>query len=77
MRRHLRLTRASEVRVARNITDLVSPEHVERFRARAVDVEGVSRPAGEPEPNKLGVVNLGIGGLRHGAVDVMDDGQRG
>lgn len=77
MRRHLRLTRASEVRVARNIADLVSPEHVERFRAGAVDAEGVSRLAGEPKPNELGVVNLGIGGLRHGAVDVMDDGQRG
>ena len=76
MRRHLRLTRASEVRVARNIADLVSPKHVERFRVRTVDVEDVSRLAGEPEPNELGVVNLGIGGLRDDAVLVMNDGQR-
>ena len=75
MQRHLRLTRASEVRVARNIADLVSPKHVERFRARTVDVESVSRLARESEPNDLSVVNLGIGELRDGAVHVMNDGQ--
>lgn len=40
-RRHLRLMRASEVRVVRHVGDVLWPGDVERFRARAVQVEGV------------------------------------
>ena len=37
--RHLRLTRAAEVRVVRNVESLRRPEGVERFRAEKVVVE--------------------------------------
>ncbi|KAF2723316.1 Ribokinase-like protein [Polychaeton citri CBS 116435] len=36
MQRHLRLTRAAEVRVVRNVSALRHPEHTEQFRAQPV-----------------------------------------
>lgn len=43
MKRHLRRTKASEVNVVRNVKDLLEPPEVEKYKARALDVD-YSRP---------------------------------
>ncbi|KAF2403898.1 pyridoxal kinase [Trichodelitschia bisporula] len=47
--RHLRLTRAAEVRLVRNVGDLVSPPEGERFRARAVEGDETEAEQGKGE----------------------------
>ncbi|EME79273.1 pyridoxal kinase [Pseudocercospora fijiensis CIRAD86] len=47
MERHLKLTRAAEVRVVRNMRALREPPELEKFRAQAVDVRG---EGGDAEP---------------------------
>ncbi|KAG9621778.1 hypothetical protein KCU69_g22454, partial [Aureobasidium melanogenum] len=57
--KHLRLTKAAEVRVVRNWKDLVYPPDIEAFKAHAVNVElDANLPT---EPDELGVVNMGTG----------------
>ncbi|KAI4746859.1 Ribokinase-like protein [Aureobasidium sp. EXF-12298] len=57
--KHLRLTKAAEVRVVRNWKDLVYPPDIEAFKAHAVNVElDANLPIG---PDELGVVNMGTG----------------
>ncbi|GAB7356677.1 hypothetical protein MBLNU459_g7390t2 [Dothideomycetes sp. NU459] len=59
--KHLRLTKAAEVRVVRNWRDLVNPPESE-FRAQNLEVE--IEPDHRAEPDELGVVNAGLGGIQ-------------
>jgi pyridoxine kinase len=43
MKRHLQKTKAAEVNVVRNVKDLLEPPEVEKYKARALDVD-YSRP---------------------------------
>ncbi|KAF2088369.1 Ribokinase-like protein [Saccharata proteae CBS 121410] len=55
-KRHLRKMRECEVRVVRNVGDLVEPEGMERFRAQEVFLEGwVGEATGERKGDELGV----------------------
>ena len=58
--KHLRLTRAAEIRVVRNADALRNPPDVENFKAQSVDVEDES-DADFRKPDELGVVRLGAG----------------
>lgn len=63
--RHLRRTRAAEVRVVRNARDLREPVDLEKFRAREITEEemgGIDETVGEPEKDGLGVTNVAGGG---------------
>ncbi|KAF7193465.1 putative pyridoxal kinase C6F6.11c [Pseudocercospora fuligena] len=66
MERHLKLTRAAEVRVVRNTRALREPPELEKFRAEAVDVD-VSGDGGYEEPaDELGVLKVAGGqGIPH------------
>lgn len=57
--RHLRLTKAAEVRVVRNARDLIDPPGLEGFRAQCVVVDVVPEPRAQPD--ELGVVRVGTG----------------
>ncbi|KAF2806920.1 Ribokinase-like protein [Mytilinidion resinicola] len=65
-KRGLRLSRAAEVRVVRNVGDLVSPPNVEKFKARAVEVDVEKDGVGDKGPgsqvDQLGVRQLALGG---------------
>lgn len=63
-KRHLRLTKAAEVRVVRNVKDLLHPPETDRFKAKALEVE---LSAKEPTADGLGVVKTGLGGGDEGA----------
>lgn len=72
-KRHLRRMRASEVRVVRNVGDLLllgDGAARDKFVAREVLVDGVDADAGKPVPDELGVVDLGVGSKSHGAVQI-------
>lgn len=58
--RHLRLTKAAEVRVVRNWRDLVEPKNLDGFQAQNVEVDIDLEPL--LQADGLGVVNTGIGG---------------
>ncbi|KAF2764786.1 Ribokinase-like protein [Teratosphaeria nubilosa] len=58
--RHLRLTRAAEVRVVRNVKALVNPPDLEDFRAQEVAVD-IETPDHAEEPDELGVVKVAGG----------------
>lgn len=58
--RHLRLTKAAEVRVVRNWRDLVEPKNLDGFQAQNVEVDIDLEPL--VQADGLGVVNTGIGG---------------
>jgi len=58
--RHLKLTKAAEVRVVRNVKDLLDPPDVERFKAQDLDVH--LQDEAPAQPDELGVVNAGVGG---------------
>ena len=64
--RHLRLTKAAEVRVVQNAKDLVDPPDLDRFKAMAVAAEAV--PDEGAQPDELGVVKTGTGDGEDGAV---------
>lgn len=59
MLKHLRLTKAAEVKVVRNARDLVSPPDLESFRAMAVEMTTESDEGRKPD--ELGVLKTGIG----------------
>lgn len=68
--KHLRLTKAAEVRVVRNWRDLVEPPDVEQFKAQNVEVDINFDTV--IEPDELGVLNTGTGGVAGaGAVHQM------
>jgi pyridoxine kinase len=71
---HLRRTKAAEVRVVRNVRDLIDPPDMEKYRAQAVDVKFANGEK-DLQPDELGVVNLGVGG--HGAVHTNNDSRWG
>lgn len=58
--KHLRLTRAAEVRVVRNTSALLNPPDLEKFKAQAIEVdhEDVKH---EVKPDELGVRKAGLG----------------
>lgn len=58
--KHLRLTKAAEVRVVRNWRDLVEPQDLQNFQPQHVEVEIELDPV--LEPDELGVINTGLGG---------------
>jgi pyridoxine kinase len=61
-KRSLRLSRAAEVRVVRNVADVINPPDVEKCKARAVDIEvGEGKGPGE-KADMLGVRQLALGG---------------
>lgn len=64
--KHLRLTKAAEVRVVRNAKDLVNPPDLEAFRAQAVEVDAGPEPTAQPD--ELGVIKTGTGDTGEGAV---------
>ncbi|KAK0661065.1 putative pyridoxal kinase C6F6.11c [Lasiodiplodia hormozganensis] len=71
-KRHLRCMRASEVRVVRNVGDLLllgDGSDRDKFVAREVLVDGWDVEAGKPKPDQLGVTDLGVGASA-GAVQV-------
>jgi len=61
-KRALRLSRAAEVRVVRNVGDVVNPPEVEKFRARAVEVEVEHGKGPKEKVDELGVKHLALGG---------------
>lgn len=65
-KRGLRLSRAAEVRVVRNVGDLVAPPDFEKFKATAVEVdvekEGVAEKGPGSQVDELGVRQLALGG---------------
>jgi len=63
--RHLRLTKAAEVKVVRHARDLVHPPALERFRA--MNVAAVSEMDEGRKPDELGVIKMGTGGGEGGA----------
>lgn len=66
MERHLRLTKAAEVKVVKNARDLVNPPNLEMFRA--VSIEASSELDEGRKPDELGVLKTGTGGGEGGAV---------
>ena len=74
-KRHLALMNASEVVVPRHVRDLLDPPDLERFQPRAVrvKVEGEIKREGD----ELGVLHLGVGSTRDGAVQVEVDERGG
>lgn len=74
-KRHLALMNASEVVVPRHVRDLLDPPDLERFQPRAVrvKVEGEIKREGD----ELGVLHLGVGRARDGAVQVEVDEREG
>lgn len=60
-KRHLRLTKAAEVRVVRNWRDLVEPPNVQDFVPQNVEVD-INLDT-TIEPDELGVINTGTGGM--------------
>ncbi|KAH7064574.1 Ribokinase-like protein [Macrophomina phaseolina] len=72
-KRHLRRMRASEVRVVRNVGDLLLLDdgtQREKFAATPVVVEGMDTEAGKKIPDELGVTDLGVGQKSEGAMQV-------
>jgi pyridoxine kinase len=74
----LRKTKAAEVRVVRNVGDLIEPPDQEHYRPQAIDVDFVKDEA-DLKPDELGVVNLGLGTGRdvEGAVHTVNDARWG
>ena len=70
MKRHLRKTKAAEVNVVRNVRDLLEPPEVEKYKARALNIE-FSRPPSRG-PDEVGVVHLG-GKSGDGAIHTVND----
>ncbi|PNS20421.1 pyridoxal kinase [Sphaceloma murrayae] len=58
-KKHLRLTKAAEVRVVKNVKDLISPQAAEKFEVVPMGYE--TTIAREPQPDELGVVKAGLG----------------
>lgn len=58
--RHLKLTRAAEVRVVRNTKVLREPPNLQEFRAMPVELKGTTNEYGEPA-DELGVVKVAGG----------------
>jgi pyridoxine kinase len=69
-KRHLRRTKAAEVRVVRHVRDLIYPPELDKYRAKPVELE-YKKPE-DAVADELGVVNLG-GRSGHRAVHVEDD----
>ncbi|TKA68194.1 hypothetical protein B0A49_05928 [Cryomyces minteri] len=61
MKQHLRETKAAEVRVVRNVRDLVHPPVDEVYRAVAVEGKEADPGTGDALPDELGVVKVGGG----------------
>jgi len=59
MLKHLRLTKAAEVKVVRNARDLVNPPDLDGFRAMAVEMTTDSDEGRKPD--ELGVLKTGMG----------------
>ena len=59
--RHLRLTRAAEVRVVRNVQALREPPDLENFEAQPVDIEGGGKDEMEGVKDELGVLKVAGG----------------
>lgn len=66
--RHLRLTKAAEVKVVRNARDLIDPPDLEMFRAQTVEVEVPGGGEEKVEKDELGVLKVAGG---RGAVHQM------
>lgn len=60
LQKHLRLTRAAEVRVVRNAKALLNPPNVEDFKAQPISTKDESDMDFE-QPDELGVLKLGGG----------------
>jgi len=73
MKLHLMKTKAAEVRVVRNVRDLIDPLNVELYKARNVEVD-IEGGETERKADELGVVNLG-GAPGQGAVNIAHDEQ--
>lgn len=65
-KKHLRLTKAAEVRVVKNVKDLIDPPEVGRFKAQPLGK--VAEVHDEAEADELGVVKRGVGHGEDGAV---------
>jgi len=59
MQKHLRLTKAAEVKVVRNARDLISPPDLDGFRAMAVEMTTEGDEGAKPD--ELGVLKTGTG----------------
>lgn len=70
MKRHLRKTKAAEINVVRNVRDLLDPPEVEKYTARALNVE-FKRPPSQG-PDEVGVLHLG-GKTGDGAIHNVND----
>lgn len=68
--RHLRRTKAAEVRVVRNVGMLIDPPNLETHQASAVENSKDDMSGAERVADELGVVNLGIKGSEGGAVHI-------
>jgi pyridoxine kinase len=73
-KKHLKKTKAAEVRVVRNVQDLLNPPDVDRYKAQALDVEYKKAPY--QQSDDLGVVNLG-GKSGAGLVHTLNDARWG
>jgi pyridoxine kinase len=78
MRTRLKKTKAAEVRVVRNVGDLIDPPDQEQYRAQAVDVDYIKHE-GDLKADELGVIKLGLGDERdvEGAVHTVNDARWG
>ncbi|KAJ9648340.1 putative pyridoxal kinase [Coniosporium tulheliwenetii] len=74
MRRHLRLTKAAEVKLVRNVDDLRHPPDSEKYKAQEVIVH-VGQSVGQPQPDELGITNLGGEGSQS-AIHIDNTNQR-
>jgi pyridoxine kinase len=74
MKKHLKKMKAAEVRVVRNVQDLVSPPELEKYKAQPLEVEFQRAPS--PQPDVHGVVHLG-GKTGDGAVYTVNDRRSG
>lgn len=72
---HLRRTKAAEVKVVRNVKDLLDPPELEKYRAQAVDVE-FKKNEKDLVPDELGVVHL-AGKTGEGAIHTENDARWG
>jgi pyridoxine kinase len=66
-KKHLKKTKAAEVRVVRNVQDLINPPDVDKYRAQSLEVEFEEAPS--PQPDAHGLVHLG-GKTADGAVQI-------
>ncbi|KAF2662997.1 Ribokinase-like protein [Lophiostoma macrostomum CBS 122681] len=78
-RRHLALMNASEVKVVRYVDALLDPPNLARFEARSVEEREsgkVAEDVGSNKPDQFGVLSLGLGTGKEGAIQVVGEGDR-